>query len=45
MNTEKINLLETYLSLYINPMNVLKAGENGQSPYVIFRRSKRACSG
>ncbi len=36
MNTEKINLLETYLSLYINPMDVLKAGQTGQSPYVIL---------
>ena len=36
MNTEQINLLETYLSLYINPMDVLKAGQTGQSPYVIL---------
>lgn len=36
MDTNKIDLLETYLSLYINPMQVLKAAQSDNSPYVIL---------
>lgn len=32
----KLELLETYLSLYINHFDVLKAMESNESPYVIL---------
>ncbi|KRL22860.1 rhodanese-like domain-containing protein [Lentilactobacillus kisonensis] len=36
MQTNKINLLETYLSLYISPMQVLNATKKGDSDYVVL---------
>ncbi|ERL65924.1 rhodanese-like domain-containing protein [Schleiferilactobacillus shenzhenensis] len=36
MENEKIELLKTYLSLYINPMTVLQSQKAGDSPYVIL---------